>query len=294
MNSLRASFVAAFAVAALPVCAAPAAAPGFTLFDTVTAAFSATAENDLRRGAGKLSVQHFEFEAGGRSVLAGGAAVSHGLGFARTELDRSAASLLPETLQELSLRLGWTYQRGPQWRFLTSLRPGFYGDGGAVDSDTFNAPFLGLASYAASRELVWSFGVVANAFSDNPVLPVAGVRWAWAPAWVFNLGLPRTGVSWEMSPTATLHAGATVQGGAYRLTRNPAGAAPGAAALAGEKLDYREIRVGVGGTFKLSATMTLSVDAGIAVDQRFDYHERGIEQRGESAAFGAVSLSGRF
>lgn len=269
------------------------ASSGFRLLDTVNTGFSYTADADLRRGAGELSVWRYELDASGRTALSPDATLTHGIGFVRTELDRPEASLLPETLQELSLRLGWQYRRDANWRFIASVRPGFFGDGRAVEADTFNAPFLGLASYAASRELIWSFGLIANAFSDNPVLPIAGLRWEFAPAWRFDLGFPRAGVAWELNRTTTLTAGATFQGGTYRLTRAP-GSSPAARSLADAKLDYREIRLGVGGTVALSAGLKLTIDVGMTVDQRFDYHELGFEQRGDPAAFAAVALGGRF
>ena len=275
--------------------AAAAVPPGtaWALLDSFSAGYSYTADAGLRGGGGEIGVNRFEFEAGGRTTLRSGAAITHGLGIVRTELQRSGAALLPERLEEISWRAGWTWQRDAQWRFMAMARPGFFGDGGSPDADTFNVPLIALASYGASRDLVWSFGVIANAFGDNPVLPVAGVRWAFAPEWTLNLAFPRAGLVWEANPTLTLTAGATVQGGAYRLTRSPNGSV-GGRALIGEKVDYREVRLGVGGTFKVSEGVLLTLDVGSAVDQRFDYHERGLEYRGEDAVFVSLALSGRF
>jgi hypothetical protein len=73
------------------------------------------------------------------------------------------------------------------------LRPGFYGDFEEIAGDSFNVPVLALAQYGPRRELVWMFGLSVNAFSDHPVMPVAGVRWQFAQAWTFNLGFPQAG-----------------------------------------------------------------------------------------------------
>ncbi len=276
--------------------AAPNTPPAsFVAVDSITAVFSHTADADLRHGNGEVGVQRYELEAGGRTTSSSGANWTHSLGFARTELEAPVAALLPEYLQELALKLGWQFQSGPRWRFMATVRPGFYGDGSSIQTDTFNAPVLALASYASSRDLVWSFGVVANAFSDNPVLPVAGVRWQFAPEWIFNVGLPRTGVEWTISQDITLTAGATVQGGAYKTTRAPRGASGVAAArLTDTEFDYREVRVGLGAEFKVTEALRLNLDAGVSVDQRFEYHEAGVEQRGDSALFIAVAVTGRF
>ena len=37
-----------------------------------------------------------------------------------------------------------------------------------------------------------------------------------------------------------------------------------------------------------------NANVGIAVDQEFDFHERGVKYRGSDEAFGAVAVSGRF
>lgn len=296
MNLWTKFWLGAFATlgAMAPGAQAATAGNGSAVLDRVRVEFGATARSSLRNGAGEVGVQRHEIEAGGRLQAGETATLSVGLGWTRTELDREGANVLPGTLQEVSARLGWQQTLGPRWRWMAVARPGFFGDGGGLVSDTFNVPFLALASYATSRELAWSVGVMANAFGDNPVLPVAGVRWEFAPAWTLNLGLPRAGVAWQPNGRTTFTAGATVQGGAYRLTRNPIAGSAAGARVADAKLDYREIRLGVGAMWTLSEWLTLSVDAGVAVDQRFDFHQRGLEYRGSDELFGVVALSGSF
>lgn len=292
---LRLTTLLALLPAAVFAAAPGQPAPRSALLDSVSTSISVTADADLKNAAGELGVQRFEFEAGGRSVLGGGHILTHGLTWTRTDIDRPAFALLPDSLDEIALRLGWLYQVDAQWRFTVTARPGFYGDRAKADSDTFNVPFLGLASYAASRELIWSFGLIANAFGDNPVLPVVGVRWMFAPDWTFNLGFPRAGVSWKYSPTTTFSAGATFQGGAYKLTRHPSRAAAALTrSLVNEKLDYREVRVGLGADIALNAAVSLNLDAGMTVSQRFEYEDRGIVYRAKPAPFAALSLTARF
>lgn len=284
----------AAAGAVTPVVNAATPKNSFRVLDHARVEFSATASSSLRGGAGEVAVQRHETEAGGSTQMRGDARLTHGLVWARTELDRAGRNLLPDALQEVALRLGWQQTFGPHWRGVAVARPGFSGDGGGLESDTFNVPLLALASYAASPERVWSFGIVANAFGDNPVLPIAGVRWQFAPAWTLNVGLPRAGVEWQPGKRVTLAAGATAQGGTYRLTRNPVPGSAAGAQLADAKLDYREIRVGVGATWKLTDWLTLEADVGMAVDQQFEFYERGVKYRGSDEAFGTIGVSGRF
>lgn len=288
-------FVSFAVVGALaPGIFAATAIPDRALLDRVNFAFSVTRTADLRGGAGDVGVQRFDFEAGGRTPLSGDAALTHGVGWTRTELDARGSNVLPDLLEARTLQLGWQQTLGPQWRGMVRAQPGFFGDGGGFDSDTFNVPLMALATYAKTRDLFWSFGLIVNRFGDHPVLPIAGFRWNFAPDWSFNAGLPRLGFEWRPGKTLTLTAGGTVQGSAYRLTRNPVAGVPGGARVAGAELDYRELRVGVGLNYKVTEWLTLSADAGVAVDQRFEFHERGLTYRGSDEFFGVIGVGGRF
>lgn len=279
---------------ALGANAALAAAEPFVLLDRVRVESSTTARAQLRGGAGDVAVQRYELEFGGSTPVGAVGRLTHGLVWSRTELDRTGGNLLPETLQEVALRLGWQQVLTPHWRLVAVARPGFYGNGGAVGSDAFNVPLLALASYGKSRDLAWSFGVVANAFGDNPVLPVAGVRWTWTPGWTLQVGLPRAGVEWQVNEQVTVAAGASLQGGAYRLTRNPSRGSAAGARLADAKLDYREIRLGVATTWNLNAALAFTADVGTTVDQRFDYHQHGVVYRGSHELYVALGLNAKF
>jgi hypothetical protein len=78
------------------------------------------------------------------------------------------------------------------------------------------------------------------------------------------------------------------------VTENLGVPAPGIPRLANTYLDYRELRVGVGGDFKLSETLSLSIDAGVMTDRRFEYYDRNYTLNGDPAAFVTLGISGRF
>ncbi len=59
-------------------------------------------------------------------------------------------------------------------------------------------------------------------------------------------------------------------------------------------LEYREIRAGVGAEAKVTESVTLTADVGVAVDQRFDYFDRGYELKGETPFFFRLAVQGRF
>lgn len=284
-------------LAAGPLAAQPASATFRpALLESYAAGFSATADSDLERGGqvGSVAVARYDLSFTGRTALGQSTTLLHGLAWASHRLDLTGPVLLPDRLDELTLSLGVQHRASPTWSLGAYLRPGFYGDSLDADADSFNAPLLATAMYTVSRELTWIFGFSANAASDNPFIPIAGVRWQFAPDWTLNIGFPRAGVSWKQRDTVTWHLGATVQGGDYYVADGFGSPAPGLGRLTRTWLEYREIRAGLGAEIKLAEGVTLNADAGVAVDQRFDYFDRGYELKGGNPAFLRLAVQGRF
>ena len=266
------------------------------LLEAYAVGFGATAASDLERGGvvGSVEVARYDFSFTGRTALGEATMLLHGLAWSSNRLDLTGPVLLPDRLDELTLSRGLQHRASPQWTFGAYLRPGFYGDSLDADADSFNAPLLATAMYHASRELTWILGFSANAASDNPFIPIAGVRWQFAPEWTLNIGFPRAGFTWKASDTVSWHLGATVQGGDYHVSDGFGSPAPGIGRLSKTWLEYREIRAGVGAELVLAEGVTLAVDAGVAVDQRFDYFDRGYELKGETPFFLRLAVQGRF
>ena len=266
------------------------------LLEAYAVGFGTTAASDLERGGvvGSVEVARYDFSFTGRTALGETTMLLHGLAWSSNRLDLTGPVLLPDRLDELTLSLGVQHRASPQWTLGAYLRPGFYGDSLDADADSFNAPLLATALYHASRERTWILGFSANAASDNPFIPIAGVRWQFAPAWTLNIGFPRAGFTWKASDTVSWHLGATVQGGDYYVSDGFGSPAPGIGRLTQTWLEYREIRAGLGAEVKLTGGVSLAVDAGVAVDQRFDYFDRGYELKGETPFFLRLAVQGRF
>ena len=67
-----------------------------------------------------------------------------------------------------------------------------------------------------------------------------------------------------------------------------------APALGATKLDYREIRLGVGLDLFGKNPVSLLFDAGAIVSQRFEYPHRHYRLAGGTAAFAALAARARF
>jgi len=267
-----------------------------SLLESVALGYSYSSREDLTSGSlvGDVAVQRFDFSLSGRRPWNDTVTLAYGFAYAGNELQHSAGVPLPENLIELSLNLGVTQKLSAKWSWSAFVRPGFYGDFEEVDGDSFNAPLLALAQYAPRRELVWMFGLSANPFADHPVMPVAGVRWQFAPEWTFNLGFPQAGFVYRANPKLTMRAGVSFQGGSFRITSNLGVPAPGIDRLANTYLDYREVRVGLGADAKLGEKWSLALDAGAVTDRKFDYFDRNYTLNGDAGWYGTLFLRTSF
>ena len=281
------------ALATLAVAQPGGGRPGNATTFSAEAAFSSS--EDVSRGTqrlGDVSVQHQSFSFSQRIPLNREETLIAGLSYGNVGLDASTGLALPDRLQELSLRLSWERALAPGWLLAASARPGFSGD--RLGGDSFNVPVMLLGVLAQSRELVWTFGVNANALSRRPVMPVAGVRWEFTPGWTFAVMYPRAGFSWRMTPGLTWQAGLHIDGGGYRITRNLGVPAAGIARLANTRLDVRELRAGLGADWDLGGGFSLGLEAGVVTDRKFDYHDRNYRLDTNGGPFAALSFKGSF
>jgi Domain of unknown function (DUF6268) len=288
---------------ALALAPALLAQPSATMRPALLASYdfgwSFSSQEDLSRGAaraGEVSVHRFDFSLSSRARLSESTSFAYGLAYATNRLDASAA-ILPDELSELSLNLGLIHRHSESLTLAAYARPGFYGDFDDLNGDAFNAPLLLTAGWSPSRELTWLFGLNVNAFSDNPVLPILGVRWQFATDWLFNVGFPRSGLTYKASEKLNLAAGVSFQGGSFRVGRDPRAtplSLPVAPGLADTYLDYREVRAGLNLEYDLSETLKLTADVGAVTDRKFDWFDRDYRLDGDTGAYFSLALKGSF
>jgi len=296
--SRLAILVAALAAGpALPAADAPRgrpAGPG----NQVEIDYSFSARNDLALGTapgGRVGVDAVRATWSSGLPVGPATRLRYGVDWQRFAFDRSGPMAVPDHLQELALNLGAVHRVNPRWLLIASVRPGLYGDGEASSGDAFQVPALLLATFRQNPELAWSFGLRVDGFADNPVIPFVGVTWKFAPAWEFVLGAPRAGVTYAFSPALKFGFGATVQGGNFRVGRDPRPVSIAVGPrLDDTYLDYHEIRIGLAADYALNPSFTLKAEVGLITDQKFDYYDRNFTLNGDSAAFFSVGLVGRF
>jgi hypothetical protein len=221
--------------------------------------------------------------------------LTYGLEWDHFGFQRPAASAVPATLQEIAVVLGAGHRLNPHWLLTGTLRPGLSGDLKGDSADAFNAPVLLLATWRRTPTLAWAFGVRADWLADRPVIPFIGVNWKFAPDWEFALGMPRAGVSYTAHPDLKWTLGVSVQGGNFHIGRDPRPVSVAVGPrLDDTTLDYHEIRVGLSADWRLNDSFSLSAEAGLITDQKFDYFDRGYVLNGDEAGFFTIGLTGRF
>ncbi len=274
-----------------------AAQPQASAGASVSVLFSSSADSDLTRAgapAGEVGVSAFSATWRSATALSPTTRLSYGLNWERFDFDRASTVVVPDTLQEVSAVLGVSHRLNPSWMLTGTIRPGLYGDTEGDSGDAFNAPLLLLATWVRNPELAWAFGLRVDWFSERAVIPFIGVNWKFAPGWEFSLGMPRAGVSYEMGDALKLTLGASVQGGNYHVARDPRGPTISSVRVDDTTLDYHEIRVGLAADWKLNDSLTLTAEAGVITDQKFDYFDRGLTLDGGGIGFFTLGLSGRF
>lgn len=266
--------------------------------DQVTTTFSWSADKELTQAGtavGDLGVSAASLTWRGSRPLSPVTRLNYGLGWAHFDFSRPAASAVPDTLQEVAVILGASHRLNDRWLLTGTVRPGLYGDFEGDNSDAFNAPVLLLATWLRSPTLAWSFGLRADGFSDRSVLPLVGVNWKFSPGWEFSVGLPRTGLSYTAGAALKWNLGVSLQGGNFHIARDPRPATLSAAPrLDDTTLDYHEIRVGLSADWRLSEVFSLTAEAGVITDQKFDYFDRDYVLDGGGTGFFTVELTGRF
>lgn len=216
-----------------------------------------------------------------------------GAHFSEVRIDATAGIPLPDRLQSASAELGLTWNVDRAWTLIAMAQPGVHSDTEASSSDGFDVPVIALAQW---RQGSWTFGAGArfSTLARNRAIPIAFARWQPSARWSFSLGAPRTEAAYKATAGTVFFAGASFEGGAFAVD-DPALTAPaGYPSLRDTKLDYREIRVGAGVRHSFSSALRLQLEAGAAVDRRFEYFDRSLKIEADGAAFVALSFVGSF
>jgi len=200
---------------------------------------------------------------------------------------------VPDRLEQVSAVLGMDYQFADQWLMRAEVQPGIYSDFTDVKWDDVDAPLVLGAVYLADEDLQWFFGLRADFRSQYPVLPAAGLRWKFADEWVLNFVLPNPRLEFDANERLQLYIGAGLDAGTFRVGEN-FGTDHGLPKLDNEVVDYFEIRLGAGCSWKLAPYVTVDAGAGYMPYRSWDFFDPNIVFRSHNAPYGQVACHARF
>jgi hypothetical protein len=217
-----------------------------------------------------------------------------GLAYERYGFGFSKAAPLPDILQAENLVVGVDFELFNAWLVRVEADPGLYGDARSVGFRDFNVPFTLGGSYIASEELQWIVGVGVDFDRQIPAIPAIGARWALSDDWVLDAILPTPRLEYDWSKALTLYLGSDVDDGTYRVDRG-VGVALGRPKLSGAIVEYDEIRIGAGFSWKASKAITFEMEGGYLPYREFDYHRADTHfSNDDGAPYGQVSVSAQF
>jgi hypothetical protein len=201
---------------------------------------------------------------------------------------------LPTKLQEASLVIGADFQIGDAWILRVETTPGFYSGGTNVRSGNVSAPVIVGASYFVSSDLQLVAGLSIDANRKYVVLPGIGFRYKCNADWVLDCILPAPRIEYNFSKSILFYAGGDLQGATYRVDPD-FGTNHDNPKLNNAWVDYSQVRVGVGASWKLRPDVTLEMEAGIVPVQEFDFHRAEIRASStEIPPYGGIVLKAAF
>ena len=211
----------------------------------------------------------------------------------RFSFDVPNHSPVPDVLQQISAVLGLDYQLADQWIVRAEVQPGVYSDFREVHWDDADAPLILGAAYLANEDLQWFFGLRFDARSQYPVLPAVGVRWKFSDQWTLNLQPPKPRLEYDVNDNLQLYFGAETEAGTFRVGDH-FGNDSGLPKLNNEVVDFLEVRIGPGCSWKIRPNVTIEAEAGYMPYRSFDFFDRDIVFRSHNAPYGQIACHARF
>jgi len=200
---------------------------------------------------------------------------------------------VPDTLQQASVALGFDYQLADQWLVRAEVQPGVYSDFRELRWDDVDAPLILGGAYLANDDLQWFLGLRVDARSQYPVLPAIGVRWKFKDEWTLNLQPPKPRLEYDVNDNLQFYFGVGLEAGTFRVGEH-FGRNRGQPKLDNEVVDFTEVRIGPGCSWKIAPYLTVEAEVGYMPYRDFDFFDPTISFRSHNAPYGQITCHARF
>ncbi len=218
-------------------------------------------------------------------------------------------SPLPNTLQSVNAVIGADITLGDKTIMRAEIHPGIYSDFVSVGANDFDCPFQLGGTYLYSKDFQLIFGLQVDLKSDFPIIGVPGFRWQFADKWVLSAIPPKPQLQYELNNSTTLYIGADILDGTYHVNNSFGsnhGHGPNTtnSQFNNNIVDFTEIRIGAGCTYKFTPNLTLDVSAGYMPYRDWAFHQDKIDfdshetsfknDLGNGAPYAEAGISGSF
>lgn len=201
---------------------------------------------------------------------------------------------LPNLLQSVSMVLGADLELTDQWLMRVEIEPGVYSDFQDISFDDVNSPLIVGFTYLVDENLQWFFGLSVNPRRSLPILPGAGVRWKFADPWTLMLVFPRPRLEYEVNKNTILYLGGEIKGDTYKVAQN-FGNPSGHPSLNNKTVDFTEIRLGAGFSWRVTPGINLEIDGGYMMYRQFDFSSADTSiDNNNLAPYGQITIRGNF
>lgn len=139
--------------------------------------------------------------------------------------------------------------------------------------------------YVANANLQWMAGLRVVPRSAYPVIPAVGVRWKFAPEWTLNFFLPDPRVQYDINDRLKAYLGMSFRLGTFTLA-DRFGDDHQQPDLNGVEVDYFEMLLGPGVSWKIRPNLTLDLNAGCLAFRAFAFNtDRDLVAQSEPAPY---------
>jgi hypothetical protein len=248
-----------------------------------------TKQGDAKLGGVSNINSHFDYVASPQ--IKDGFLLRFGVDTERNSFSLPSAMPLPNTLQSVNAIIGTDLALGDKIIMRVELHPGIYSDFVDVGGNDFDMPVQIGGTYLYSKDLQLILGFQIDLKSNFPLIGLPGIRWQIADKWVLSAIPPKPQLRYELNNSLTLYTGAEILGGTYHLNsqfgnNHGHGNGDGTNAQFNNNIvDFTELRVGAGFTWKFTPNLTLDVSGGYMPYRDFDIHADRIGYDTHSTSF---------
>jgi hypothetical protein len=220
--------------------------------------------------------------------------IRFGFEFERYNFGRVTNAPLPSKLQSIDFVVGTDIQLGDAWIVRIEATPGFYGANKDLRARNIDVPVVIGASYFVSPDFQIAAGLSIDPERKYPVLPGLGFRYKCSADWVLDMILPTPRIEYNFNKSLLFYAGADLRSTSYRM-EGDFGTAHGDPRLNNAIVDYEQIHLGAGASWKINSALTFEIEGGVVPIEDFDFHRAEIHASAtDIPPYGGVLLRAAF